>query len=558
MLRPKGPPEASRHSHAIPTQQHTSSLRGHTETREICPVTNGPNAGFPQWLGHSDQLIWLEGTWNGHTQLIVTSARRDSESYVAGTIPGPVRYLRTNPDGTLFNSFGKAEPMSGTSTSQRNAIWFGRTRHPSGASGVRYSITNITNLMTYFRLGPVEVRTPEYILFTAKDPEVDQSTHTACLCYICPMLTWDSYPIPDDYYKAFWNRGLGGRISSPCVDSSRIIVFLSQRKERYAADKNQIVTVTNINTGEYKELFASQDGKGSWGLSPSAVSLTSNRLLIQVEEKGQWVLYALSLVDVTEFPSSTKLLASCDNFYHEREFIIADPVTEHARQWKAKTWNLALLAERGYVVVAPNIPGSTGYGQDFADSTSGSWGGAPLIDLEQGLEHIQSGMQYVDTTRAVALGHGYGWYLVNWIQGHALGRKFKGLVTDNGIVSMISQLTNPVQHALFHEMGENAPWEDAEEWKKWDPTGYLENWNTPHLIIHGEQNQQYPASNGLAAFRTLQLRRVESRLLVFPDEGHEVHKPENALLWYRVVLGWMDRLLRDNELVDTYCAPFAG
>jgi len=81
-------------------------------------------------------------------------------------------------------------------------------------------------------------------------------------------------------------------------------------------------------------------------------------------------------------------------------------------------------------VVTPNPTGSTGYGQAFIDAIHGSWGGLSYIDLVKDLS-------YVHIDRAVALD---ACYMVNWIQGHPLGRKFKALVTHDGIFSMTSQL----------------------------------------------------------------------------------------------------------------------
>ncbi|KAL3483409.1 Alpha/Beta hydrolase protein, partial [Aspergillus germanicus] len=149
--------------------------------------------------------------------------------------------------------------------------------------------------------------------------------------------------------------------------------------------------------------------------------------------------------------------------------------------------NLALLAEQGYVVVAPNITGSIGYGADFVNGTRRSFAGAPYADLEAGFAYLEAGdaLPYVDTARAVALGGpGYGGFLVNWIQGQPLGRKFRALVSWEGVLDVMSYLAaGDEQHlqSVLHEMG-GPPWRGAalEEWKQWDPAMHLGNWATPH------------------------------------------------------------------------------
>lgn len=228
-----------------------------------------------------------------------------------------------------------------------------------------------------------------------------------------------------------------------------------------------------------------------------------------------------------------------DEKYPLAYLVHAGPHTAWNNQWST-WWNLALFAEQGYVVVASNPTGSTGYGQCFIDAIQGSWGGLPYMDLKCGFEYIKNHLRYVDTDRAVALGTSYGGYMINWIQGHDLGREFKALVTHDGIFSMTSQLASDKQYPLLHDL-EGPPWMNPAEWKKWDPFQFIANWQTPHLIVHSELDYHYPISEGLAAFHTLQMRGVDSAFLTFSDENHQVQKPENLLLWYRTVFQWMNK-----------------
>ncbi|KAF2118469.1 dipeptidyl-peptidase-like protein V precursor [Lophiotrema nucula] len=206
--------------------------------------------------------------------------------------------------------------------------------------------------------------------------------------------------------------------------------------------------------------------------------------------------------------------------------------------WSTR-WNPAVFAEQGFIVVCPNPTGSTGYGQDFTDAIKGEWGGLPYEDLVKGFEWIKENLDYVDTSHSVALGASYGGYMMNWIQGHPLGRELKALVTHDGVFSMTAQLASEELYFPFHDIG--APiWEKPDEWAKWDPSRFLANWSTPHLIIHSELDYRLTMNEGLAAFNTLQTRGVESQFLTFPDENHWVLKPENSLLWHETVLDWIN------------------
>ena len=218
-------------------------------------------------------------------------------------------------------------------------------------------------------------------------------------------------------------------------------------------------------------------------------------------------------------------------------------------QWSTR-WNPALFAEQGYVVICPNPTGSTGYGQSFTDAIKNNWGGSPYIDLEKGFEHIESTLSFVDTDRAVALGASYGGYMMNWIQGQPLGRKFKALVCHDGVLSMTSgQLASEEVYFPNHDLG-GPQWERHEEYDKWDPARFTDKWATPMLVIHNELDFRLTIAEGLMAFNVLQGRGIESRFLTFSDEGHWVLKEENALVWWLVVLNWCNRFVGLPEVRD--------
>lgn len=208
-------------------------------------------------------------------------------------------------------------------------------------------------------------------------------------------------------------------------------------------------------------------------------------------------------------------------------------------QWSTR-WNPAVFAEQGYVVIAPNPTGSTGYGQPFTDAIRDSWGGRPYEDIYRGFLHIKENLDYVDTSRAVALGASYGGYMMNWIQGHDLGREFKALVTHDGVFSMTSQLASEEQYFPLHDL-RGPIWKVPENWAAWDPSRFTYNWETPHLIIHNELDYRLTIAEGLAAFNVLQMRGVDSQFLTFPDENHWVLKHENGLVWHRTVLNWINK-----------------
>ncbi|KAH8586327.1 dipeptidyl-peptidase-like protein V precursor [Bisporella sp. PMI_857] len=207
--------------------------------------------------------------------------------------------------------------------------------------------------------------------------------------------------------------------------------------------------------------------------------------------------------------------------------------------WSTR-WNPAIFAEQGYVVVTPNPTGSTGYGMALQNGIKDNWGGRPYLDLVKGFEYIEANLPYVDTSRAVAAGASYGGYMINWIQGHTLGRKFKALVTHDGVFSTLNQYSTDELFFPIEEFNGTLI-ENRAGYEKWDPARYIDNWATPHLVIHNELDYRIPISEGLAPFNVLQTKGIESRFLTFPDENHWVLKPENSLVWHQEVLGWINK-----------------
>ena len=89
------------------------------------------------------------------------------------------------------------------------------------------------------------------------------------------------------------------------------------------------------------------------------------------------------------------------------------PQGSWADNWSTR-WNLAVFAEQGYIVIAPNPTGSTGYGQAFTDGINRNWGGDPYQDIVKCFEWVGEKMPEADNGRAVALGASYGGYMMNW------------------------------------------------------------------------------------------------------------------------------------------------
>jgi len=205
-------------------------------------------------------------------------------------------------------------------------------------------------------------------------------------------------------------------------------------------------------------------------------------------------------------------------------------------------WNAQLFAASGYVVVMINFRGSTGYGQRFIDQINADWGGRPYQDLMLGLDYVVHRYPFIDSSRVCALGASFGGYMVNWIIGHT--NRFKCAVSHDGIFSTESAY-GTTEELWFPEWEfRGTPWTNRLTYRRWSPHLHAARFLTPTLVVHGQLDYRLDVSEGFQLFTTLQRRKVPSKMLYFPDEGHWVLKPQNSRLWYQTVNGWVDQWLK--------------
>ncbi len=208
-------------------------------------------------------------------------------------------------------------------------------------------------------------------------------------------------------------------------------------------------------------------------------------------------------------------------------------------------WNPQLFANAGYVVFAPNPRGSTGYGQQFVNEISGDWGGKAYVDIMNGVADVLRRSPYIDRNNIGAAGASYGGYMINWIQGHNNDPrfKFKVLISHDGVYNLTS-MYGATEELWFTDWEfKGTPWTNPAMYDRWSPHKFVQNFKTPILIVHGELDFRVPIGESLQLFTAVQRKGIDSKLLIFPDEGHWVLKPQNSNLWFNTVLGWLDKYL---------------
>ncbi|MEK7253188.1 MAG: S9 family peptidase [Bacteroidota bacterium] len=213
-------------------------------------------------------------------------------------------------------------------------------------------------------------------------------------------------------------------------------------------------------------------------------------------------------------------------------------------QFWSYRWNLQLMASNGYIVVAPNRRGLPSFGQEWNDDITGDWGGQAMQDLLTAIDTI-SAEPYVDKDNLGAVGASFGGYSVYWLAGNH-NKRFKSFISHCGLFNLESWF-GTTEEVFFGEHDLEKPYWDAnpgETWKLDSPHKYVQNWDTPLLVIHGGKDFRVPESEGMQAFQAAQLQGIPSKFLYFPDEGHWVTQPQNSLLWQREFFSWFDKWLK--------------
>ncbi len=208
-------------------------------------------------------------------------------------------------------------------------------------------------------------------------------------------------------------------------------------------------------------------------------------------------------------------------------------------------WNPQIFANAGYVVFMPNPRGSTGYGQKFVNDISGDWGGKAFVDITNGIAEVVK-KPFIDKQRIGAAGASYGGYMVDWLLGHNNDPRFKikAFVSHAGVYNLESMAGATEELWFVNWEFKGMPWQNQTLYDKWSPNKFAKNFSTPTLVTAGEIDYRVPVDQDYQLFTALQLNNVPSKLVVFPDEGHWILKPQNSVFWYGQVLDWFGNYLK--------------
>jgi dipeptidyl aminopeptidase/acylaminoacyl peptidase len=204
-----------------------------------------------------------------------------------------------------------------------------------------------------------------------------------------------------------------------------------------------------------------------------------------------------------------------------------------------------LLCAEGYVVLYTNPRGSGGYGEDYAAALDGRWGEVDYEDLMHFLEDALGRFDFIDPDRLGVTGGSYGGYMTNWIVTHT--DRFRAAVSCRSTCNRLSHHGYSdfgFRHGISGNMG--YPWKDEEKLMRQSPIRYARDAKTPTLLIHSENDLRCPIGQAEEFFVALKEVGVETELVRFPDETHELSrsgKPKHREERLNHILRWFQKWL---------------
>ncbi len=257
-------------------------------------------------------------------------------------------------------------------------------------------------------------------------------------------------------------------------------------------------------------------------VEPRWLTTTDNKQMLV------WVIYPANFDPNKKYPT----LLYCEG----------GPQSPVSQFWSYR-WNFQIMAANDYVIVAPNRRGLYGFGQEWLEAISGDYGGQCMRDYFTAIDEI-SKEPFVDTDRRGCVGASFGGYSVYWIAGHH-DKRFKAFIAHDGMFNLEQQYLETEEMFFVNWDLGGAYWDKGtEETYANSPHKFVDRWDTPIMVIHGEKDYRILASQGMAAFNAARMRDIPAELLIFPDENHWVLQPQNGVLWQRRFFNWLDKWLK--------------
>ena len=199
-----------------------------------------------------------------------------------------------------------------------------------------------------------------------------------------------------------------------------------------------------------------------------------------------------------------------------------------------------VYAGAGYAVVMGNPRGSQGYGEAHGRAVVHDLGDRDFADLTALLDTALEDDD-LDADRVGAMGGSYGGFMTTWMVGHT--DRFVAAISERAVNAWDSFGGSSDIGATFTDQYIGT---DPEHVTRQSPLTYAGDIATPTFIIHSEQDWRCPLEQAQRLYVALKRNGVETQMLVFPGEGHELSRsglPSHRIARFEAILDWWGRWL---------------
>ena len=202
---------------------------------------------------------------------------------------------------------------------------------------------------------------------------------------------------------------------------------------------------------------------------------------------------------------------------------------------------MQLWASRGYFVIFCNPTGSDGRGA-FMD-IRGKYGTVDYEDLMAFTDAALAAWPAMDPERLFETGGSYGGFMTNWIIGHT--DRFRACASQRSISNWLSFAgVSDIGPDFAADQNAAGLWNDPEKLWWHSPLKYADRVKTPTLFIHAFEDYRCPVDQGYQMFTALVAQGVETKLVCFRGENHELSrsgKPSHRLKRLKEITDWFDK-----------------
>ncbi|KAB2337160.1 S9 family peptidase [Cytobacillus depressus] len=202
------------------------------------------------------------------------------------------------------------------------------------------------------------------------------------------------------------------------------------------------------------------------------------------------------------------------------------------------------LAAEGYAILYINPRGSHGYGQAFVDAVRGDYGGKDYEDIMDAVDYALANYDFIEKDRLGVTGGSYGGFMTNWIIGHT--NRFKAAVTQRSISNWISFYGVSDIGYYFTDWQIQSDLNDITTLWKHSPLAYVDQMETPLLILHSEKDYRCPIEQAEQLFIALKHRGKATKFIRFPEANHELSrsgKPNLRMKRLNYIIEWFKEYL---------------